>query len=210
MRSFWSAAVRFGMDRQNLQLGNMLKESRKKEKMTLQALSGLTGLSISYLSMLERGLTSPTVENLQIVCRALGITMADLFSRLDAAGNVVVRKQERPVIFSGEGYLYEAGTQGNRQMRCVIMTISDNEVHLSNAHVADEVGYVVSGSIVMTVSGVDHLVNPGDCIYIDANCNHSFRKVSQEDCVTIWVYGPAYGASTNLESTAFLNLEPEK
>ena len=150
------------MERENLQLGGMLKEYRKREKLTLQALSSQTGLSISYLSMLERGLTSPTVENLQIVCRALNITMADLFSKLDAAGSTVVRREERPVIFSGDGYLYEAGTQGKRQMRCVIMTITDNEVHLSNAHIADEVGYIVSGSIIMTVNGVDHLMSPGD------------------------------------------------
>ena len=73
-------------------------------------------------------------------------------------------------------------------MECLVMTISDTSLHVSNAHVADEIGYIVSGSITMNVSGVEYPLSQGDCIYIEANQHHSYYKTSKEDCVSIWVY----------------------
>lgn len=64
-------------------IGNMIKLCRRKKQITLQVLSEQTGLSVSYLSTLERGLSSPTIANLNLICEALGITMADLILKLD-------------------------------------------------------------------------------------------------------------------------------
>lgn len=172
----------------NIQIGHHIKEYRKREKMTLANLAEKTGMSVSYLSMLERGLNSPTIENLNIICQALGITLTALIEKLDTTSSIVTHSGKRQVIFEDSSSLYEAATEGEHQMSSVIMTVTDCEKHESHGHVADEVGYIISGSLVMTVDGTDYPLNAGDCIYIEANRSHSYRKTGNENCVTFWTY----------------------
>ena len=175
----------------NEQIGGILKHHRKRKNITLKELCDLTGLSVSYLSMLERGLNSPTVANLNLICKALDMTMAELIQKLDTS-QIVVHRDERETIFRNDGYLYESATKGTRPLSCVVMTISDALVHESTPHVADEVGYVISGSLAMNVNGQDYTLEVGDSIYIAANSYHSYRKTSKCDCVSVWVYGTSH------------------
>lgn len=183
-------------------IGSMIKLHRKKQGLTLQGMSDRTGLSISYLSMLERGLSSPTIANLNLICEALDTTMAELILKLDSA-QVLVRKNQRHTIITDPGYTYETATEGKHQMSCVVMTIHDSLVHTSSPHIADEVGFVISGSLIMYMNGEEYVLNEGDCIYIDANTDHSYRKTSTEDCVSVWVYASARVVPAVIEPPRF-------
>lgn len=37
-------------------------------------------------------------------------------------------------------------------------------------------------------NGDEYILNAGDCIYIDANTDHSYHKLGDEECVSVWVY----------------------
>ena len=176
-------------------IGNMIKLCRRKKQITLQVLSEQTGLSVSYLSTLERGLSSPTIANLNLICEALGITMADLILKLDEK-KPVVYKNDRQIIFSNPGYRYESATEGKHQMSCIVMDVYDNVLHSSSSHVVDEVGFVISGSIKLFLNDEEYTLHAGDCIYIEANTKHSYQKVGNDDCTAIWVYAASH--ATNL------------
>lgn len=170
------------------QIGALIKQIRKDRGITLQTLAESSGLSVSYLSMLERGLSSPTISNLQKICQALHMTFTDLLLGLDE-DKVCVKQSERRLIFNNhKGVVYEAISEGNRHMKSIYMRVSDSLEHVSEKHVADEFGYVVSGSMTMTLEGVPYELGPGDSLYITANTAHSFVKTSRDDCVSIWVY----------------------
>ena len=170
----------------NVQLGNIIKLARKKNKITLNELAEKTGLSISYLSLMERGLNNPTLENLNKVCFALNLTLSDLITQAENSAAVIIRPGEREVLFQNEGYKYETAFGDIRKMNCIFMTVDNNELHVSNAHVNDEIGYVVKGSMLLEINGVQYEANAEDCIYIEAGKNHSYRKTSEEECVTVW------------------------
>lgn len=174
-----------------IQFGSVLKAQRKVKNLTLKQLAEETGLSAAYLSLLERNMNSPTVENLNRVCAALGLTLGDLIEEASSTPDIVVKADERAVVFQGPGFCYEAATNGERQLSCLVMTISDTNYHLSNAHVADEIGYIVSGSITLEVNGTAYPLSTGDAIYIEANQPHGYYKTSAEDCVSLWIYGSA-------------------
>lgn len=169
-------------------IGEIIKQIRKSKKMTLQDLSESTALSISYLSMLERGLNSPTIANLQKICQSIGITFNELLSNLDNEQRIYIPKDGRRVIFEDEddSVLYEAITEGNHQIKGICMTIFDMGEHESARHVADELGFVVSGHMKMIVDGIEYQLNPLDSLYIPAQSLHSFQKTSEEPCVSIW------------------------
>jgi len=52
-----------------------IKTLRANNDMTLADLAGITGLSISYLSDIERARTIPTLETLDTILRAFGATL---------------------------------------------------------------------------------------------------------------------------------------
>ena len=67
-------------------LHERLKEMRRARGFTLKGLAARTGLSVSYLSDLERGRTTPPLPTLQAVAAALDITVLDLLTGVDFAG----------------------------------------------------------------------------------------------------------------------------
>jgi transcriptional regulator with XRE-family HTH domain len=53
---------------------------RSKRKMSQKALADKVGISVSYVSMLERGQRSPPLETIEKMARALGVTPANLLA----------------------------------------------------------------------------------------------------------------------------------
>ena len=51
---------------------------RLKKQLSQKALARRVGISVSYVSMLERGQRSPPLETIEKVAKALGVTPASL------------------------------------------------------------------------------------------------------------------------------------
>src|SRR5215475_12462680 len=67
-------------------LHERLKEMRRARDFTLKELAARTRLSVSYLSDLERGRTTPPLSTLHALATALDITVLDLLTGVDFAG----------------------------------------------------------------------------------------------------------------------------
>ncbi len=57
--------------------GNVRK-LRAKKRLSQKTLADKVGISVSYVSMLERGQRSPPLETIEKVAKALGVTPASL------------------------------------------------------------------------------------------------------------------------------------
>jgi XRE family transcriptional regulator, regulator of sulfur utilization len=69
-----------------MKLHERLRELRTANDLTLKDLAERTQLSVSYLSDMERGRTSPSLSTLEGLAKAFGITVTDLLSGVDFAG----------------------------------------------------------------------------------------------------------------------------
>ncbi|HKL11459.1 MAG TPA: cupin domain-containing protein [Clostridia bacterium] len=172
-------------------VGSRLRDIRKGKSLTLKQLSEFTGLSIGFLSNLERHSTSPTLEQLQQICLALEVNMVELLESTQKE-NAVVKKEDRKKIFNNEMKVcYETLTQGNRNLGGVCITISNNASYMENAmwqHSFDEIGIVISGEMVVIVNDVEHLLKEGDTVYISAHTPHKYYNPKDENCVSYWVF----------------------
>lgn len=156
--------------------------------MTLQDISNATGLSLGYLSKLERNISSPNITNLHKICMSLGITMTELMSQLEG-NKTVVKKEERRVIFESDSHVrYEMTTEGNRNLTGVCMIVDDNSVEKSYKHATDEFGLMIKGTMEITIGDDIHILEVGDSVYIEAETEHNFKKIGKEECITHWVY----------------------
>ena len=66
-------------------LGAQLKTAREKKGYTLKQLSEISGLSIGFISQVERGQTDPSLSSLKNLATALDIKLRDLFDPDEAA-----------------------------------------------------------------------------------------------------------------------------
>ncbi len=61
-------------------LGNRLRELRQSRGLTLEQVASETGLSVSFLSMVERDKVSISVDNLERLARYYEVHMVHFFS----------------------------------------------------------------------------------------------------------------------------------
>lgn len=60
-------------------LGEYIRTQRRNAKLSLRSVSGLAGVSIPYLSQIERGLRKPSAEILQAIAKGLRISAETLY-----------------------------------------------------------------------------------------------------------------------------------
>lgn len=71
-----------------MKLHERMKELRTERDLTLKELAERSELSVSYLSDIERGRTIPTLNTLESIANALDVTVIDLLSGVDFAGQL--------------------------------------------------------------------------------------------------------------------------
>ena len=69
-----------------MKLGERLRVIRKENQLTLKELSQRAELSVPYLSDMERSVVNPSVDTLQKVAKAYGMSVRDLISGVKALG----------------------------------------------------------------------------------------------------------------------------
>ena len=69
-----------------MKLGERLRLIRQDHGLTLRDLNERAGLSVPYLSGLERGIANPSIETLHKIAKAYQITVRDLFTGVQEAG----------------------------------------------------------------------------------------------------------------------------
>lgn len=64
-------------------LGEVLRRERRRAKLTQETLAHAAGVDRTYVSMLENGKASPTLETLFRLCTALGVAAAEVVGEIE-------------------------------------------------------------------------------------------------------------------------------
>jgi transcriptional regulator with XRE-family HTH domain len=72
--------MRHAMDLLTRFAGNV-RRLRAKKKLSQKSLADKIGISVSYVSMLERGQRSPPLETIEKMAKALGVPPANLLGK---------------------------------------------------------------------------------------------------------------------------------
>jgi transcriptional regulator with XRE-family HTH domain len=76
-------------------LGARLKDLRTRAGISQEELASRAGMHWTYLSDLERGRQTPTLDMVNRLARAFGVTLAELFSPLNQPYRLRFRKARR-------------------------------------------------------------------------------------------------------------------
>jgi transcriptional regulator with XRE-family HTH domain len=116
------------------QLGARIRDARQRQNITLNDLSGHTGLSAGFLSRLERGETNASISNLIAISSALRIPLRDFFGDPEAPPGpeyVLTRAKDRsrktPLTANGYTYNLSSGDLPDQQMSAFELTFPPGE-----------------------------------------------------------------------------------
>lgn len=163
-------------------LAKRLKETRKSKGLSLEAMAGLSGVSRSMLSQIERGKSSPTVATLWSLTRALQVDFAGLLDEGSAERAIreVMRANRTPTIDSrGEGCrirILSPPDQVGRFEVYEIRFVADGAL-VSDAHKqgCSEHLSVLEGALKVAIGEEVAELHEGDTIRYAADQNHAIH-----------------------------------
>lgn len=178
-------------------VGSEIRSLRNAREITLQHLSEKTGLSIGYLSQIERNISSPTVDALHAISRVLGVTISWFFKQSDKESvserDLVVRAAKRRRLKFSSGIVDELLSPNlDRQLELLRCTFPPGATsgETPYAHQGEEAGIVISGQLEVWVGDKHFRLREGDSFAFESHKPHRYRNPGRTNTVVIWAITP--------------------
>lgn len=156
-----------------IDVGKRIKGIRKKKGLTLQELSEKSGISATAISAIERNVSSPTVNTLAAIGRALGESLSSLLGEFDVA-YVLTRAGARKRLASGirntDFESLASGAPGQRfhPMLCTLAPGAGSGDEFTSRR-GDDFFYIIRGELIVEMGGEPLRLGEGDALYCPAN-----------------------------------------
>jgi transcriptional regulator with XRE-family HTH domain len=176
------------------ELGQRIREVRRKKKMTLRDAALAAGVSESFLSQVERGLANPSVASLRRIADAMREPVASFFAGEPQRGMLVRAGERRRLghpMGALEDYLLTPASARNLQIIYCVVGPGEGSGPEPYSHVADEECVIVlSGQIDVGLRTETYTLGGGDALLFDPKEPHSFVNPGTERATTLWVQTP--------------------
>ena len=194
-------------------MGDHLRAARRAHGLSLRELADRLGVSPSLISQVETGRAKPSVSTLYAIANELHVSLDELLfndrdrpthgnparaPQRDSAATAPVgpsgpiqRADERKSIRLASGVVWERlTTASSAAVDFLAVTYevggASSPEHEFQRHGGQEWGYVVSGTLGVTIGFEEHVLGPGDSIAIDSTIPHRLYNVGDEPVHGIW------------------------
>lgn len=175
-------------------MGRALRAIRLSRKYPLRRVAEETGLSRSFLALLESGRTDITISRLMRLVRFYSIRLTDLVVPDGEPDRVVVRRgEQREVRSPAEGIeLFLLAPDSNRRMNPVLALFHPGGESAEYAqHEGEEFLHVLDGVLEILIEGHEPLrLGGGDSAYFFATQPHAYRNPGQQPARVVTVTTP--------------------
>ena len=177
-------------------IGDDIRSLRKSRRLTIQALASAVGRSVGWLSQIERGQTTPSVQDLGQIADQLGVNISFFFrsaSRAPEERGLVLRAADRTAIGSTESGLVEEllspTLSGSFEMIRSVFAPNSSSGGLRKARPKEDGGVLLSGALTLIVDGAELALAPGDSFQF-AEKDYGWRNDGDDPAVVIWIVSP--------------------
>ncbi len=161
-----------------------IREFRKNQKMTIKDLAELSGMSISYISQIERGEIDPSLSSLRKIAAGLQVPMHMLLDDVVVMGNLTIRKEQQVITYSDDHkvsyrYLTPFPSPAYSPEAMLIqfeIAAHAQDTQLPIRHHSEEMVYVTEGQLTVQIGDTDVILNPGDTTVIQKDLPHIYKN----------------------------------
>lgn len=171
--------------------GQRFRRLRARRGLSLAQVAKATGVSVGFLSGLERGQMRSSVSTLRRIARFYRTNILSLFEA--AAENPrLVRPKQRKILETSPGVRMELLAWGQTAMEPHLFRIKrGGGSGESYAHEGEEFLHVLRGEFEIWLNGKEHyLLQPGDSLYFESSTPHRWKNPGRAETWLLWVNTP--------------------
>lgn len=167
-------------------LHSRIRALRLLQKLTLKDVAGQCGFTVSLLSKIECGKSSPPVATLTRIAAALGVSLSDLLESPHSHATVMTQNAKlrlKPASVSDKGYSFHllAAERADKLMQPIIFVARRGKIRAGRlSHRGEEFIYILQGRLRYSVSEVSYILGPGDSLYFNAEETHDLEPLTDE------------------------------
>jgi len=178
----------------NMNIGRKIKSLRLASDLTQEELANRAMLTKGFISQLEneKFQTSISLESLADILDALGISLSKFFA--DANETRAAFKPSDRVPLEGTGAarfeLLVPGSTNNLMDPIFIELKPGEKLEKSDPHPGEQFGYVLKGTITLTLNKQKYPVGRSSCFYFKSDQPHQISNPGESVAAFLWVTTP--------------------
>ncbi len=169
---------------ERIDIGRRIKSIRKRKGLTLQELAEISSVSATAISAIERNVSSPTVNTLTSIGKALGESLSSLLGETEIR-YVLTRNGERRQLAAGiRGARFASlgsGLPGQRFLPMISVLppgATSGEDYVN--HAGEEFFFVLHGTLGVETNGDNLVLSEGDSLYIANGTPYRYNNPAEE------------------------------
>lgn len=181
----------------NAVIGLRIKNLRNEKKYTLKYVSENTGLSIGFLSQLERGMTSIAIDSLDKIAKLLGVELSSFFHiESPTNGDYIMRRYEHKANVVNPEIIEYSLTHNIEEFSLLprlveVMPAHQDESELElYTHDGEEFIYILEGILTLQIEEEIFLLYPGDSAHVHSNAKHNWKNETNNVVRFLTVHTP--------------------
>ncbi len=171
-----------------IDLGDALRSRRKELGLTMQSVADAAGLSVGFISQVERGITSPSLASLASLADVLQTEINSFLQTQPAPGQTTHKISRLAYSVAGADVSYErlSTTFPGSKVHSVIVHEPPGHRAEPISHRGEEMFYIIDGEITVEIEGEVEILTKGDSIHFDSRRVHSTWNHSTDTASILW------------------------
>ena len=161
-------------------VGAHLRELRNQRGLSLRALAELCDLSPNTISLIERGVTSPSVSTLHRLATALGVNIGDFFLDRGAKVRILLTRGDERTRSGSSSVKLESLGFGLAEQACdpfvVTLKAGASSGQYIMTHPGHELVFCLEGALDYEIEGQHYRLESGDSLLFDAELPHRWKN----------------------------------
>jgi transcriptional regulator with XRE-family HTH domain len=163
---------------------------RIQRGLSLAQVAESVGISVGFLSALERSRMSASVSTLRKLARFYKTSILDFFDAAESNSRLVPPHKRR-VLEAGPGVHMELLAWGNTVMEPHLFRISPRAGSgESYTHEGEEFLHVLRGQLQISVAEVEYRLKSGDSFYFESATPHRWFNPGRTETRVLWINTP--------------------
>lgn len=171
--------------------GTRFRRLRQRRGLSLAQVAKATGVSVGFLSALERGQMSASIATLRRIARYYRTNILSFFEPAKHNSRLV-RPAERKILETTKGVRMELLAWGNTAMEPHLFRIKPGgNSGESYTHEGEEFLHVLRGQFEIWLNQSEHyLLQAGDSLYFQSSTPHRWKNPGKAESLLLWINTP--------------------
>ncbi len=171
-------------------IGARLRQLRIRRGLSLARVAKAAGISVGFLSAIERSQMSASIGTLRRLARFHKTNILDFFDPAESNSRLV-RPSGRKVLEAGPGVRMELLAWGNTVMEPHLFRIAPQAGSgESYTHEGEEFLLVLRGELQLALDGEEFRLKSGDSFYFESATPHRWKNPGRSETWVLWVNTP--------------------